>query len=298
MAFTELSQKAKDYVHETINGSGNSYLSGKASDKKGSKNNPTAVLPNAYPLTNVSKVWTSNKNINGGTDYPNGIKTNDELANALIDWYNKYSRSFEMDANIMLAQADIESGLKVWNYSVIGTASGISQYVDNTFLALIQNNRGSFTNAELEALTTGMSGYTYQPGVTIPHGPFLVSLAPPQLGRYNRQFIHQNIIDNPELMIKAQFDYMKYFSRISGNLASISLFRYNRGAIKTRTITSYSEMIQVAKDHKPGTGYEIEGIGYVYKIFKLLYEKFGYIRLNITKAAAANFDKEFNSFLG
>ena len=302
MAFTKISKLGEDFVHSKVNGSGNSFLSGKASDKHGSvQNNPTKVLPNCYPLTNVNKQWTSNPAINGGIDYPNGIETNDELANALIFWYNKYGRSFKMDANIMLAQAYIESNLKVWNYSVIGTASGVSQFVDNTFLAVIQNKRGNFTDAELEALTTGMSGYTYQPGLKpeqIPKGPFLVSISPPPVARYNRPITHQNMIDNPEIMIKAQFDYMKYISGYCNGLASSTLFRYNRGLIRLKVTSSYTEVIDFAKAPKFGTGYENEGIDYVYKTFKLLYEEFGYIKLNITDKAAANFDKKFNPFLG
>lgn len=288
MAVTKLSKVGENYIRSKVNGSGNSFLSGKASDKYGSvEANPTKVLPYCYPLTNVNAEWTSNSTINGG------ITTNDELANALIRWYNKYATEFSMDANIMMAQAVQESGLKVWNYAVNGTASGISQFVDNTFYAaIVQNKRGNFTDAEIQALTTGMIDYTYQPGAKVPQDPFFVKYL---LGRKNRPIIHQNIVNNPEIMIKAQFEYMKHISGYCKSLASSTLFRYNRGLITLKVTSSYSEIIEAAKNYS--TGYENEGINYVFRIFESLYKNFGYKELDITDAARDSFDK-FNASLG
>jgi len=289
MAVTKISKKGEEFIRSKINGTGTSYLSGSAKDKYGSvPDNPTKVLPFCNPLTNINDVWTSNPNINGG------VRTNDELATALIKWYNKYAETFEMDANVMIAQAYQESGLKVWNYAVNSTACGITQFVDNTFLALIQNNRNRFSTAELQALTTGMYDYTYQPGVTPPKDRFLKT---ERLGKKNRAIIHQNIVDNPEIMIKAQFDYMDYIGTYCGDLASSTLFRYNRGLMTLKKTSSYTEVIEMAQSPKRSKDYEVEGINYVYAIFKLLYDNFGYKKLNITDEAKNNFDS-FNASLG
>lgn len=285
MATTKLTEKGEAFIRSKVNGSNKSYLQGTA----------TAVLPYCYPLTQTSKVWTSNPLINGGIDYPNGIRTNDQLATALIKWYNKYAddEHFSMDANILAAQGYEESALKIWNYAINSSASGISQFVARTFYeSIIKNKRGNFTDTEIIALTTNMSGYTYQSGVTPPINPFVVDN---KLGRYNRPILHQNIIDNPEIMIKAQAEYMKWISTRCNSVASCTLFGYSRGPYLAYNNDSYNDWINAAIT-KIKSGYEKEGITYVYRIFKNLYTNFGYSELNITDLAAKNFDS-FNSTL-
>ena len=285
MATTKLSKKGENFIRSKCNGTGTSKLSGDAGDKGGYKYNPTGVLPYCSPLTDVSTPWISNPLINGG------VTTNGELGEALIRWYNKYAEEYSMDANIMVAQAYQESAWIIWNYAVNSSASGISQFVAGTFYeAVMKNKRKDFTNAELVALTQNMIGYTYSPGIP-PENPFLVSH---ELGRQNRPILHQNIIDNPEIMIKAQFSYMKWISTRCEKMASCSLFGYNRGPYLTNS-PSYSAWIAAAKSHS--NNYESEGITYVYRIFKNLYENFGYTNLNINAEAAANFDG-FNTSLG
>ena len=285
MATTKLSKEGKDFIRMKCSGSGKSKLRGDASDKGGYKYNPTGVLPYCSPLTDVSTPWISNPLINGG------VTTNGELGEALIRWYNQYAEEYSMDANIMAAQAYQESAWIVWNYAVNSSASGISQFVAGTFYeAIMKNKRKDFTNAELVALTQNMVDYTYSPG-TPPENPFLVKY---ELGKKNRPILHQNIIDNPKIMIKAQFSYMKFISTRCDKMASCSLFGYNRGPYLTNS-SSYSAWIAAAKSRS--NNYENEGIIYVYRIFKLLYNNFGYKHLDITQKAATNFDG-FNASLG
>ena len=297
MATKKLSDKGEEAIKAIVNGSGNSYLSGSAKDKVGYDGNLTAILPHCYPKTDVNYVWTSNPAINSG------IETNDQLAEALILWYNEYAGEldaggFELDANIMVAQAIQESGLKIWNYAVNSSASGISQYIaDTVYSSIIRNPRGTFTNDELRALTVNMIGYTHQDDV-IPDdiAPFSVStIAKDYLGQRNRPILHQNIIDNPKIMIKAQFDYMKSIGKKCDNVASCALFGYNRGPGYLRG-SSYSKAITVASNVK--TDYENEGIKYVYNIFKNLYDNFGYKHLNMTKEAEKSFEPKYTPNLG
>jgi len=288
MATTKLRKEGEAFIRSKCSGSGTSKLRGSAADKNGYKYNPTAVLPYCSPLTEPNKPWISNPNINGG------IRTNGELGEALIRWYNKYAEEFQMDANIMAAQAYQESAFIVWNYAVNSSASGISQFIASAVYDIImRNSRGGMSAADKQAISKNMIGYTYPAKVT--QNPFLVDF--PQ-GRQNRPILHQNIIDNPEIMIKAQFAFMKWISTRCDGLASCTLFGYNRGPGFVKS-SSYSAAIASAKGE--GNSYENEGIKYVYRIFKSLYENFGYRHLNMAIDAAGNpvvpFDG-FNASLG
>ena len=285
MAVTKLRKEGENFIRSKCSGTGTSKLRGKATDKKGYKNNPTAVLPYCSPLTTTSYEWISNPAINGG------IRTNGELGEALIKWYNQYAEEFQMDANIMAAQAYQESAYIVWNFAVNSTASGISQFVDDAIYDIImRNSRGGMSAADKQAISKNMIGYTYSTG-TPPKDKFLVDF---HAGRVNRPILHQNIIDNPAIMIKAQFAYMKWISTRCDKLASCTLFGYSRGPGYVKS-SSYSAAIALAKGQ--GNSYEDEGIKYVYRIFNNLYQNFGYKHLDITKEAAATFDK-FNATLG
>jgi hypothetical protein len=279
MGAVKLKPEAEKYIRTICNGNGNSLLSGKNK----------YVLPYCSPQS-IDVIWTSNPDINGG------IKTNSELGEALIKWYNKYANIYQLDVNILAAQAYQESLFKVWNYAKTSTASGICQFISVTvFDVIMRGLYGKFTDDERKAISRNVNGYTFAPNGTPPKNPFIVDNA---LGRENRAIIHQNIIDNPEIMIKAQFVYMNYISERCDKLASCALFGYNRGPGYVQS-SSYVESINNAT--KKGGGYEKEGIDYVYKIFKNLFENFGYSELDITEVAAKNFSspnsKQHNSNL-
>jgi len=274
----KLSESGETFIRSICNGNGTAHVSGGAS----------YVLPYCTPKSTL-KVWTSNQNINGG------IETDGQLADALIRLYNKYGELYSIDPNIMVAQAHTESGLYIWNYAPNSTASGISQFIVGTIHELIiSNNRGEFSNAERQAITKNINGYTFTSSTSQPKDPFLVNN---ELGRQNREQLHQNTIDNLEIMIKAQFVYMRFISSRCDGLASSALFGYNRGPYYVKG-TSYVQAITTAKN--VSVGYEKEGIDYVYKIFKLLYTRFGieYAKLNITQNGLDTFNKKTDPFLG
>ena len=286
MGTVKLTKSGENFIRNKCNGSGNSKLRGNAGDKNGYSNNPTAVLPYCSPLTTTSKLWISNPDINGG------ITTNAQLGEALIKWYNKYAEIYQMDANVLAAQAYQESAYIIWNYAVNSTASGISQFVASAVYSVISSNKyGGFSTVERQVISKNMIGYTYSSGIP-PKDPFLVDY---ELGRKNRAILHQNIIDNPEIMIKAQFEYMNFIATRCDNLASCTLFGYSRGPyLLEAPSSSYSSWINAAKSK--GNSYENEGINYVYRIFSNLYQNFDYKQLDMTKEAAQKFDK-FNATL-
>jgi hypothetical protein len=250
MAKTSLTEKGKTFIRNACNGTGNSLLVG--------NNGP---LPYSNPI--INKSWISNPNINGN------IKTNQQLGEALINWFNEFGGLYQLDPNIIAAQAYQESAYKVWNYvsinnNPVSTAGGISQFIMGTVYDQIFNvNKNFFSQSEKDALTIGF--------LTNPNLPssFDTSID----GQKNRQFLQQNICDNPKIMIKAQFVYMKYISdNFTKGTASSTLFGYSRG--QSLCTPSYSTSIQNASKHKAGS--ELEGVNYVLSIFKFLYNNFGY----------------------
>jgi len=267
----DLSISGENHIRELC-GTGNSKLQGRNS----------YVLPLCKPACSSEKIWVSNPDINGG------IRTNQELADALIKWYNDFSKDFSLYANIVVAQAIIESdGLKVWTYSKTG-AMGITQFLGGTLWdVVIQNNYGGhFSDAEMKAISKDVLV------------PFNRNFLDPfnggkSIGQKYREQLHQNIIDNPRIMIKAQFVYMNYAADLSNGIASCALFGYNRGPGFIKG-TSYTNTIHSASLEP--NNYEDEGIKYVYRIFDLLYRKFGYIDLDITKTSATNFNKLGNNY--
>ena len=273
MGEVKITVEGEKYIRKTCGSSGNSKLVGKNK----------YVLPYSIPATSPEKTWTSNPEINGG------IKTNKELGDELIRIYNKYATKFNLDANIIAAQTFAESAYCVWNYAPYkSSASGISQFLRITVydVIILNNYGGYFTLTEREAIWKNVIGFEYSPTKTPPSEPFYA-------GR-NREALHQNITDNFDIMIKAQFVYINWMGTRCDRLASCSLFGYNRGPYYVKS-SSYSAAIASAKNK--GKGYENEGIHYVYKIFKLLYDKFGYKELNITEEGMTDFN-EFNGSLG
>ena len=242
MAYTKLSEEGKRFIRKVCNGSGNSFLQGKSPYK--TKNNPHGVLPYCIPPTSPTYIWAGHPKFNGVP-----ITTNDELANAIINWYDKYAKIYEIDANVVAAQGYQESGYKIWNYALTSTASGISQFIVEAVLSYIIWNIGvspGFTTDEINAITKNIIG---ENGAATPtekksESTYSVSTT---LGKKNRPILHQNIIDNPEIMIKAQCRYMRNNAN-KNSLASVSLFGYSRGPGYIKK--TYTESIQSATNGK------------------------------------------------
>ncbi len=223
------------------------------------------ILPFSYPQ--IDRYWIAQPKDDGGKT----ITTNTELGRQLIKWYNKYSAIFELDANILAAQAFQESKYVLWAYpgeKSKSSATGISQFLLGTLYGVVILNsyaskqEYSFTDDEINAITKNCSGDTLNNSLTFDINSLI--------GRYNRPFIHQNAMDNPQIMIKAQFAYMKYISSRAKNIASTTLYAYNRGpGYIPKGNPSYTQTIFNTKLRK-GNDYPKEGIDYVFKIFNYL----------------------------
>ena len=251
-------------------------------------------LPYADPPISPTKIWECD--IVNPLDTSKKITTNDELANALIDWYNKYGERFKIDPNIMVAQAYVESNFVMWAYvqsgrtsdgKIIGsTASGLCQFIMETVYDTIIRNLGEPKSSE--ALEDIDKIATPNMRNRLLKNSYLMRGDNPNDARFNRAILHQNVINNPEIMIKSQFRYMKMIADRSNNLASSTLFCYNRGhAFAAKTYTATIEKCRSAKDFS--SDYYVEGVDYVLKTFSVLGDKNNKILLTGKKGNKFNF---------
>jgi hypothetical protein len=298
--FTPLTKEGENFIKTICKGTGNSLLQGK---------NKNGVLPYCDPPTSSNKIWMANAKDSAGIL----ITTNQQLGESLINWFNKYGKLYLMDANVIAAQAYVESGYNIWTYPTTSTASGISQFVVEAMYDIIITNKHSqycppntnMTTSEINSIVAGIKGIENKTPLEI---TAIINSSTTYdvsglLGKQNRPTIHQNMIDNPEIMIKAQFRYMKYIANAYSTLASNVLFGYSRGPGFVEKI--YSDSINHArKDRKDD--YVKEGVEYVFRIFSILGDKnnktgnnkpngiyFGYDNLNMNAPPSqqvVNFD--------
>lgn len=290
--YIALTEKGKTFIRSKCSGTGNSLLYGKSpykiKDTKSKYYNPDGVLPFCDPPTSPTKMWLASPKYEGKT-----ITTNADFGEALIKWYDKYAKLYLLDANVLAAQAFQESGYKAWNYPLTSTASGLCQFInDAVFDWIIDTKKYTsitpvFTTAEIALITKDIAGNKNNFKETYSVGSIQ--------GKQNRPILHQNVIDNTEIMIKAQFRYMKNMSIRVDSLTSSALFGYSRGP--GNAAASYATSIAKAKVYNTSGTYHEEGVDYVYKIFKLLYDNFGYTFLEMGVTPDPKFDK-FNATLG
>lgn len=220
------------------------------------------ILPHASPKISSTKIWEAEI-----YDGAKKIKTNKEFGDALKKWYKNYSDEYGLDVGVLVAQAYQESAFKAWNYSDTG-ALGLTQFTPSTIQTMIINNGGAvtpkFTKEEIAKIK-----YNITTDIVLAE---------------NRAQLHQNIINNPEIMIKAQARYMKHIALKCNNYTSTALFGYNRGVGLVRK--TYLDSVQSAREYglrlkKKNEKYEEEGVLYVHKIFVLLHHSLGYTHLNM-----------------
>lgn len=250
MAFSKITTEGEAFIYEVCRIGGNTLLSG--------KNN----YPMPYTNPPLDKTWTCNI-IYEGTR----VSAGDSLARALINWFNKYGEMYELDANVLAAQAYVESNYKIWSFpNGKSNASGINQFVMLTTYGIIINNEGNSIKMNQDEIDKIISGITTNPysknTYNVDYGEIPYSVHP---------ILHQNIINNPEIMIKAQARYMKNLADSCNSLASSTLFCYSRG---TYISNNYSRSILWCNNsNKANPNYTNEGVNYVLKVFGVLGDK-------------------------
>lgn len=251
--YTKLSEFGKKFIKHVITETGDNKLSG-------NKTMPNVDFTKYFEVYNLPST-TPTDNFNWKS---NVISDSNVFVEKMIAWYDQYAKEYEMDANILAAQCYAESKYRVWDFSVGKTKStgskypaafGLTQFLMMTIYGIVAKNSYNvfpkFSQDEIDNLmkniTEPIKSYT----------------------ELNKPILLQNIMDHPELMIKAQCRYMKYCANKSDSLASSALFGYNRGPEHISKV-SYTNTINNAKND---SGYEKEGIDYVFKIFAILGDK-------------------------
>lgn len=279
----KLTEEGKKFIRTVCSGTNSSKLVG-----KNSYNLPFSTIENTETVFKSNAI----------DQFGKPIITNNQLAEALIFWFNKYSEIYDLDANIIAAQAYAESAYNVWTYAPKpSSASGISQFIGAAFFDVVIRDFGPEPHFSLEEKNK-LTQNIINPTLITSYTKFNTNSD----ARNNRKFLHQNIIDNPELMIKAQCKLMKYISNRNNSLASSTLFAYNRGS--GYKSNDYLSLVKYVANEK-GSDYIKEGINYVEKIFGFLGDKNNTKVANLNKPTGVwfgydidfNFDN-FNASLG
>jgi len=257
--FVPLMPKGEAYIRSICSQHGNSSFTGKG--------NPLYV---GDPHPNVT--WVANPtytkrtyDVSGNVELSSSVinMTTGNIADALISMYNYYAKQYSLDANVIAAQQFRESAYKLWVYNTYEgnlNAMGLPQFLRGTVTEMIINNSYNvypkFTNAEIAKITNGLSN---------PHNLYAVD--------EDKRVILQNVMDNPEIMIKAQCRYMKAISEKCNNVTASTIFSYYLGpAVSAPTYADTTRKAQsvasVNKDNIP------KAISYVASIFRDLNKNF------------------------
>lgn len=258
----QLSDAGKNFIKNTI------------------KNNKDSTQYNSSKYGNFSMKKYLSYNYNSGYE---------KFANDLISWINEYSKTFNINANIMAAQMYQESLFMPGAFNQVDShlnAMGINQatliYINDTFIVNTKKS-SKFTKEEKDKIFKNIS--FIQSGNN-----------KGQISYVDRPILLQNIFDNPKIMIKAQAIQLSSFKTDynTNGIATMCLYFYAQGADKT---TSYPSSIiykinkgydKVNRPENPPT----QGTHYNKSIFDSLKKNFGFTNLD------NEIDYSFNSYSG
>lgn len=265
MAFKKITETGENFIRKIASNANANKIYGNQSLIKGNN----GALPFSDKEDQPNLVWVSHI-----TDIRtnNSITNNDDFANYLIYLLNKYSEEYGLDANIIAAQAYQESKYNCWIYNRnVSTASSISQIVMKTMYDALYASRFQFlTISERDTITNGMINPSSSKGWRNATDSDYLVASDYENQRKNRSILHQNMINNPHLVIKIQCALMNYVANNNNNLASSTLFAYNRGSeLKS---TNYVSLVNYTAN-KYGNKYINEGVKYVQQIFGFLGDK-------------------------
>jgi flagellum-specific peptidoglycan hydrolase FlgJ len=185
----------------------------------------------------VNKTWEANIIDDNG----NSIKKNGDLPLVLVSNFQRWATTYNIDPNILAAQCYILTKYKMWYYE--SDNSGINLFtMPNVYKFIISNSSSiapKMTEEEISIITAGLTNPDVESSYDVVNGGAVMTS--------NRPILHQNMIDNPAIMIKAQARYLKYLADNQSNkLASTSLFSYSAG--EQYAETTYTRSIEKANN--------------------------------------------------
>lgn len=275
MPYKELTETGKKFIKHIVNIAPNNLL----------LEGNNGLLPFSNE-TDKNKIWKANLIWTGEeNDERNGtpITTNTQFGEYLIMLFELYSFKYNLDTNIIAAQAYQNSKYRCWYYTnstIISTESGISQLVMNVIYDILYIKK-RVTDSEINSITNGMIDPNFKTSWRFVLNEKYTNIDDETLQKANRSILHQNMINNPQIVIKMQCVLMDYISDRNANLASSSLFAYN---IDVESISNnYIEIInEFAK--KNGDNEANKGIKYVEQIFGYLGDKDNMFVTNLDKS--------------
>ena len=161
-------------------------------------------------------------------------------AEQIIIWFEKYGKEYNLNPNVLAAQAYQESYFRPYAYPASSTAMGITQFtVPTIFNVIIENRFGGFDQEEIDIFTNGIVGdLTLEKTFIVVKGEydnFIDSNRTEATRAINNSLIlFENVTNNPKLMIKAQAIYLSTIAQHHNNLAASVLTLYFAGPLLNR----------------------------------------------------------------
>lgn len=208
----------------------------------------------------------NNKQITDVSDY----------ANQIIKWFNYFGDLFQVDPNICAAQCFLESAYSPLSFTERNTF-GISGINDYELFNIIFSSNSKISSDDITNISKNINGDPYQIKTLIPYiknnGNGADSTEKESLNAVNnREFLYQNISNNPKLIILCQFFLLSEYGIKNNNVASSALLSYYMRS--NDTSKNYSQLLDVIKKKYDSSQIETPK-KYVNDIFSLLYN-FGY----------------------
>ena len=206
-------------------------------------------------------------------------------ANQLITWFEKYGNDYNMNPNVLAAQSYQESEYRAYAYPAGSTAMGVTQFLVPTIFDVIITNRfGGFTQTEIDIITNGIIGDKKEKKTYIvvsgDYDKFVDSNRnEATLAIDNSRILFQNVMNNPNLMIKAQAIFLSKIANNHNNLAASTLTLYFAGPLLRSNGTSrlnsktYGNLLDSMTLDRDGKTYRNTfngGVKYAREIFEIL----------------------------
>jgi hypothetical protein len=239
----------------------------------------TSVISGSMKWNMVDGPIRKNEIVNSNIIFNNNkITTGLQYANALIYWFELYGKEFNIDPNVLAAQAYEESSYRVFAYASTSTAMGLTQFTVPTIQDdIIKNKFGVFNDNEINKILKNTfpttEGYDDEKTFNVIRGEdtnrSISNEDQANFALNNKRNLYQNVVDNPDIMIKAQAAFLRDNANKHNNLTASALILYFAGAGKVKPTNNFGAVVDALLKRYPDGRLE-DGLDYVRKIFNRL----------------------------